>query len=110
MSATSAILLTEVTAVSGSNHVLNLVLAILVTVFCCQPVGIAAIVFAAIAMYHDSAGNYDKAASFARTARLCIWIAFGVGLVGTVLVILLHLLIGLGSLLLLVPFLAVLGA
>lgn len=55
--------------------------AILVTIFCCQPLGIAAIVFAAMSMGRSSSGDYAGAQSAANTARLLCLIAVGVGLV-----------------------------
>jgi len=55
--------------------------AILVTLFCCQPLGIAAIVFAAISMGRSSAGDYVGAQSASNVARLLCLIAVGVGLV-----------------------------
>ena len=66
---------------SGSNHTLNLILAILVTLFCCLPLGIAAIVFAAIGMSRASSGDYTGAEAAAGTARILTWVSFGVGLV-----------------------------
>ncbi len=65
---------------SGSNHTLNLILSILVTLFCCLPLGIVAIVFSAIAMSREGSGDYAGAESAARTARICIWISIGLSL------------------------------
>lgn len=62
---------------SGSNHTLNLILSILVTIFCCLPLGIVAIVFSAIGMSRESSGDYVGAESAARTARICIWVSVG---------------------------------
>ena len=66
----------------GSNHRLNLVLAILSTIFCCLPLGIIAIVFAAIAMSRNSSGDYYGAESAAQTARTLNWVFFGIGFAG----------------------------
>ena len=65
---------------SGSNHTLNLVFAILVTLFCCLPLGIVAIVFAAIGMSRQGSGDFAGAESAARTARICIWLSVGLSL------------------------------
>ncbi len=78
---------------SGSNHTLNLILAILVTIFCCLPLGIVAIVFAAIGMSRDGSGDYAGAEAAARNARIFIWISFGLGL-GILLVYIAAILLG----------------
>ena len=83
---------------SGSNHTLNLILAIVVTVFCCLPLGIVAIVFAAIGMSREGSGDYAGAESAARTARICIWISFGFGLAVLVLYVVVVLLLGIAIL------------
>ena len=84
---------------SGSNHTLNLILAILVTVLCCLPLGIVAIVFAAIGMSRQGSGDYAGAESAARTARICIWISFGLGLAILAIYVLFFLLLGIGTIL-----------
>lgn len=65
-----------------ASTTLPLVLAILTTLFCCQPVGIVAIVFAAIAMTKNGSGEYEDAQKFARWARTTSLIAVVVGLAG----------------------------
>ncbi len=65
---------------SGSNHTFNLILAILATIFCCLPVCIAAIVFAAIGMSDESSGAYAGAEFAARTACILSWVSIGLGL------------------------------
>lgn len=62
----------------GPNHTLNLVFAILVTIFCCLPLGIVAIVFSAIGMSRQSSGDFAGAASASRVARICIIISAGI--------------------------------
>jgi hypothetical protein len=47
----------------------SLVGPILATLFCCQPFGIVAIVFAAMAMSHASAGNLEAAERSAAQSR-----------------------------------------
>lgn len=84
---------------SGSNHTLNLIFSILATIFCCMPLGIVAIVFAAIGMSRQGSGDYAGAESAARTARILNWISLAIGLAGIGIWVLLALVFGLG-----VPF------
>ena len=58
-----------------------LVPAILVTVLCCVPFGIPAIVFAAQVNGKYQLGDYAGAQDAARKARVFTWVAFGVGIV-----------------------------
>jgi hypothetical protein len=62
-----------------------LVQSILVTLFCCLPLGIAAIVFAAQVNGKLQAGDVPGAMESSRKAKMFCWIALGVGLVGLVL-------------------------
>jgi hypothetical protein len=66
-------------ATKVSNH---LVWAILATIFCCVPFGIAAVVYAAQVDGKLAAGDYAAAVATARKARNWCWAAFGVGLAG----------------------------
>ncbi len=68
-------------AQSGPPAQTYLVPAILVTIFCCQIFGIVAIVYAAIAMGKNSAGQYQEAAQAAKNAKMWCWLGFGVGFV-----------------------------
>jgi len=63
-----------------------LVPSILVALIC-QPLGIIAIVFSALANGEKSAGNYQKAMNHAKNARVCLIIA-GIGCVLVVLCLL----------------------
>lgn len=58
-----------------------LVPAILVTLFCCLPFGIAAIIFAAQVDGKHAAGDFAGAQKSSDNAKMWTWIAFGVGLV-----------------------------
>ena len=58
-----------------------LVHSILVTICCCIPLGIPAIVFAAQVNSRLAAGNLAGARESSRKARLWCWVAFGVGVV-----------------------------
>jgi hypothetical protein len=70
-----------------------LVFAILVTVFCCLPAGIPAIVFAAQVNGKLQAGDYAGAMQASKNAKMWTLIALGVGLAG---ILMYALLIGLG--------------
>jgi hypothetical protein len=54
--------------------------AILVTIFCCIPLGIPAIVYAAQVNAKLAAGDIAGATAASNNARMWCWIAFGVGL------------------------------
>jgi len=62
------------------NH---LVWAILVTIFCCLPFGIVAIVYAAQVSSRLAARDYAGALAASRSARMWCWIALIVGLVAS---------------------------
>lgn len=57
-----------------------LVPAILATLFCCAPFGVAAVVYAARVDPLLAGGDPATAEESARKARLWTWVAFGVGL------------------------------
>ncbi len=57
-----------------------LVFAILATVFCCLPTGIAAIVYAAQVNGKLQAGNVAGAQADSKNAKMWCWISFGLGL------------------------------
>lgn len=57
-----------------------LVQSILATIFCCLPLGIVAIVFAAQVNGKIEAGDMQGAQSASKNAKMFCWIAFGLGL------------------------------
>lgn len=57
-----------------------LVYAILVTLFCCLPLGIYSIVKASQVNGLWQSGQHDEALAASNTAKQFIWISFGVGL------------------------------
>lgn len=59
-----------------------LVPSILVTLFCCQILGIIAIVFSAMASSEKGTGNYAQALNYANNAKICLII----GVIGGALV------------------------
>lgn len=65
-----------------ANH---LVYAILVTIFCCWPFGIPAIVFAAQVNGKLGSGDYAGAVDSSKKAAMWCWISFGLGLTVIVL-------------------------
>ncbi len=58
----------------------NLVLSILVTLFCCMPFGVVAIVYSAMAAGRAGAGDYEGALRASAQAKTWIWLALGRGL------------------------------
>ena len=56
-----------------------LVFAILVTIFCCQLLGIVSIVFAAQVNAKWNAGDHDGALEASKNAKLWAWISFASG-------------------------------
>jgi hypothetical protein len=54
--------------------------AILVTLFCCLPFGIVAIVYAAQVDGKAAAGDYGAAQEASNKARTWSWVSFGLGL------------------------------
>ena len=66
-----------------------LVFAILTTVLCCLPAGIPAIIYAAQVNGKLQAGDVAGATAASNNAKMWCWIAFGVGLSGVVVWILL---------------------
>ncbi len=65
-----------------------LVQAILVTIFCCLPFGIVAIVYASQVNSALAAGNYQEATEASNKARTWSLVALIVGLAGVLLTIL----------------------
>ena len=57
-----------------------LVQAAIVTIFCCMPFGIVAIVFAAQVNGKLESGDREGALQASRKAKLWSWVSFGVGL------------------------------
>jgi hypothetical protein len=68
-----------------------LVQSILVTIFCCLPFGIPAIVFSAQVNGKIQAGDIQGAMDASKKAKMWGWISFGVGLVGGILYLILML-------------------
>jgi hypothetical protein len=66
-----------------------LVPAILTTLCCCMPFGIAAIVYASQASTKSKAGDIEGALAAAKNASLWSWLSFGSGIIITIIYILL---------------------
>jgi len=65
----------------------GLVQAILVTLFCCLPFGIAAIVYAAKVPGLAAAGDIAGAQEAAKKSAMWSWISFGLGLLSNIIMI-----------------------
>jgi len=77
---------TEAPPVQPQQNIPNyLVQSILVTLFCCLPLGIAAIVFAAQVNGKLAAGDIAGATDSSSKAKMFCWISFGIGLAGTII-------------------------
>lgn len=69
----------------GPKPANNLVGAILVTLFCCLPFGIPAIVYASQVDSKHQAGDHDGALEAAANSKKWMWISFWIGIVPMVL-------------------------
>lgn len=69
----------------GEDQEDYLVHSILVTIFCCLPLGIPAIVYAALAKGKKEAGDYAGARRDADSARSWCIAAFVVGIIGIII-------------------------
>jgi hypothetical protein len=88
----------DTTPVQPQQNISNyLVQSILVTLFCCLPLGIAAIVFAAQVNGKIGAGDMAGAMDSSKKAKLFCWISFGLGIVVSVLSFILSLLGAFGA-------------
>lgn len=58
-----------------------LVFAILSTVFCCQPLGIVSIIYAAMVNSRWASGDQEGAIRASKSAKLWAWVAFASGIV-----------------------------
>ena len=62
-----------------------LVQAILVTICCCLPAGIVAIVYAAQVNGKVASGDYEGALRYSRSAKTWCWVSLGVGIAVTLI-------------------------
>jgi hypothetical protein len=75
----------DTTPVQPQQNISNyLIQSILVTLFCCLPLGIAAIVFAAQVNGKIGAGDMAGAMDSSKKAKLFCWISLGIGIVGII--------------------------
>jgi hypothetical protein len=64
---------------AGQNVPNYLVQSILVTIFCCMPTGIAAIIFASQVNSKLAVGDFGGAMESSKKAKMWCWISFGAG-------------------------------
>ena len=69
-----------------------LVFAILVTIFCCQILGIVSIIYAATVNSKWAAGDYQGALNASKNAKLWAWISLGSAVIIILVVMLLSIL------------------
>jgi len=74
-----------------------LVQSILVTLFCCLPLGIAAIVYAAQVSGKLQAGDIAGAMTASKNAKMFCWISFWIGVGGILIWVAIVVLAGLGN-------------
>ena len=55
--------------------------SVLVTLCCCPPLGIAAIIFSVMANSAKNHGEYQSAIDHAGKAKICLWISFVIGVI-----------------------------
>ena len=70
--------------------------AILVTLCCCVPFGIVAIVHAAQVNTHQGRGEYEKALKASDEAKKWCWIGFLIGIPANIIILLLEIMGSLG--------------
>ena len=72
--------------IAASGPAINnyLVPSVLVTICCCMPLGVVAIIFAAQVNTKLAAGDYAGAQASAKTAKMWCWIGLGLGLAGAI--------------------------
>ncbi len=82
----------------GSANVPNYLVPAIISIFCCWPLGIVAVIFAAQVNGKVAAGDIAGATDASKKAKLFSYISIGIGLVVGVIYLLLTILgIGLGA-------------
>jgi hypothetical protein len=81
----------------GSATVPNYLVPAIISIFCCTPLGIVAIIFATQVNGKVAAGDIAGAQDASKKAKMFSFIAIGVGLVGIVLYVVFWLIIGIGA-------------
>lgn len=74
-----------------------LALAILSTIFCCMPFGIASIVFASKVDNQWNSGDYGGANESARKAKMWFWLSFGFGLIVDIILLIYYIVLGVAA-------------
>ncbi|MBN2161969.1 MAG: CD225/dispanin family protein [Pontiellaceae bacterium] len=80
--------MSEETPVNVPNYLWQ---SIVVTILCCLPLGIPAIIFAAKVNGLVAQGNIAEAQEASRKAKMFCWISLGLGIVGGIIQIVLQL-------------------
>jgi hypothetical protein len=83
----------------AAGHVPNYLVPAIISIFCCWPLGIAAIIFAAQVNGKVASGDIAGAVDASKKAKLFSFISIGIGLaIGVIYLLLTVLGIGLGAL------------
>ena len=82
-------------ATGGTTTVPNYLVPAILSIFCCWPLGIVAIIFAAQVNGKVASGDFTGAADASKKAKLFSFIAIGIGVV-LVLIYVLMMLLGVG--------------
>jgi hypothetical protein len=84
-------------AVGGTPPANYLVWAILTTIFCCLPLGIVSIVYAAQVNSKWQAGDLEGALKSSKNAKLWAWLSAGIGIAIAIIYIVVVVVLGVGS-------------
>ena len=77
-------------------NVPNYLVLSIISLFCCLPLGIAAVIFAAQVNNKVAAGDTAGALDASKKAKMFIYIAIGLGLAGTICYVLFWVIMGVG--------------